>query len=268
MTNNILVEPWYAGGPNGDYSVETDNDTSLQYRGRLLTDECGKFTFISTFPKIYPSRPIRHIHFKFSTWISTSSTEESISTTTNDDIDSDTVIVVGNSTEDTIVTNSTNTSSANGTNSTSNNETTTATADATIEPTSGPMDDGTATVPATSTVASDSEVGIIESSGFIDKELLVTQMYFNKYIPKGFNPNSIQVVDIVTDDSDDGDGGKIVYFNVHLKDVPGAASPAESNCTKFVYTGPRKQSSGGSAAKSSILSYFAMWTALSAIYWR
>ena len=65
----ILVEPWYAGLPDefGDLYSSFGN-TNFDYRARLLTDTCGKFKYTATFPQIYPDRPIRHIHYRFSTW--------------------------------------------------------------------------------------------------------------------------------------------------------------------------------------------------------
>ena len=74
--SNILVEPFYNGiqtRPRYPYRRET-------YRGRLLTNACGEYEFISTFPHPYEHLhrdnnhsttleelyPTRHIHFHFS----------------------------------------------------------------------------------------------------------------------------------------------------------------------------------------------------------
>ena len=66
----ILVEPWYAGllDEFGDGLYSSFDNTDFDYRARLLTDTCGKFKYTATFPEIYPDRPIRHIHYRFSTW--------------------------------------------------------------------------------------------------------------------------------------------------------------------------------------------------------
>ena len=64
----LLIEPWYAGLPdeNGDDYSSANSD--YDYRGQFLTDDCGRYQFEATFPEVYTTRPIRHIHFKFSTW--------------------------------------------------------------------------------------------------------------------------------------------------------------------------------------------------------
>jgi protocatechuate 3,4-dioxygenase beta subunit len=53
-----IVEAWYAG----DEVFYQPN----QYRGQLSTDACGRFEFEQTFPAVYPSRPIPHIHYRIS----------------------------------------------------------------------------------------------------------------------------------------------------------------------------------------------------------
>jgi len=63
---NTMIEPWYAGVPdeNGDpYSVA---GSSLLYRARIYSDECGHYEYTSTFPVVYPGRPIQHIHYRVS----------------------------------------------------------------------------------------------------------------------------------------------------------------------------------------------------------
>lgn len=55
--SNVTVEVWYAGG-EGDY---TDD-----YRGQVLTDECGRYSFVQSFPALYPARPILHDHIRLS----------------------------------------------------------------------------------------------------------------------------------------------------------------------------------------------------------
>jgi len=60
--SNIRVEPWYAGGEDGGYSSE---DSDLEWRGVLYTDECGRYNYSQTFPEIYAGRPL-HVHFRVS----------------------------------------------------------------------------------------------------------------------------------------------------------------------------------------------------------
>jgi protocatechuate 3,4-dioxygenase beta subunit len=64
---NILVEPWYAGLADKDGNQYSPPDSpGFPYRGQVLTDECGRFEVVATFPEVYASRPIRHVHFRFS----------------------------------------------------------------------------------------------------------------------------------------------------------------------------------------------------------
>jgi protocatechuate 3,4-dioxygenase beta subunit len=54
---NVTVEVWFAGA-NG-YSED-------EFRGQVVTDECGQYSFVQTFPALYASRPILHNHFRLS----------------------------------------------------------------------------------------------------------------------------------------------------------------------------------------------------------
>ena len=54
---NVTVEVWFAGA-NG-YSDK-------EFRGQVMTDECGRYSFVQTFPALYASRPILHNHFRLS----------------------------------------------------------------------------------------------------------------------------------------------------------------------------------------------------------
>jgi hypothetical protein len=59
---NVTVEVWYAGNPDtrGNY-YQPD-----AFRGRIATDECGRYSFVQAFPALYPTRPILHDHFRLS----------------------------------------------------------------------------------------------------------------------------------------------------------------------------------------------------------
>ena len=35
-----------------------------EYRGQVVTDECGRYNFSQAFPALYPTRPILHDHFR------------------------------------------------------------------------------------------------------------------------------------------------------------------------------------------------------------
>jgi len=58
----ISVELWYAGAPDENGNFYQDDE----YRGQVVTDECGKYSFTQTFPELYPARPILHNHFRLS----------------------------------------------------------------------------------------------------------------------------------------------------------------------------------------------------------
>jgi protocatechuate 3,4-dioxygenase beta subunit len=60
--SNVLVEVWYAGEPDSAGNFY-QND---QYRGQVLTSDCGEYNFAQTFPALYPARPILHNHFRLS----------------------------------------------------------------------------------------------------------------------------------------------------------------------------------------------------------
>ena len=60
--SNVTVEIWYAGEPDTDGNYyQTD-----EYRGQVMTNECGEYSFTQTFPAFYPTRPIFHNHFRLS----------------------------------------------------------------------------------------------------------------------------------------------------------------------------------------------------------
>eukprot|EP00547_Thalassionema_nitzschioides_P003360 CAMPEP_0194220266 /NCGR_PEP_ID=MMETSP0156-20130528/27918_1 /TAXON_ID=33649 /ORGANISM="Thalassionema nitzschioides, Strain L26-B" /LENGTH=262 /DNA_ID=CAMNT_0038950233 /DNA_START=80 /DNA_END=869 /DNA_ORIENTATION=- len=64
---NVLVEPWYAGLPDGEgnlYSSKQGGDK--RYRGRFYSDADGNYRYVQTFPEVYQARDIRHVHLKFS----------------------------------------------------------------------------------------------------------------------------------------------------------------------------------------------------------
>lgn len=54
---NVTVEVWYAG---------EDAYQDYNYRGQVVTDSCGQYSFTQTFPSLYPSRPILHDHIRLS----------------------------------------------------------------------------------------------------------------------------------------------------------------------------------------------------------
>jgi protocatechuate 3,4-dioxygenase beta subunit len=60
--STINIEVWYAGTPDsqGNYYQNT------KYRGQLKTDRCGYYTFVQSFPVLYPDRPIIHTHIRLS----------------------------------------------------------------------------------------------------------------------------------------------------------------------------------------------------------
>ena len=58
----ITVELWYAGEPDAVGNYYQTNE----YRGQVVTDECGEYQFTQTFPELYPERPVLHDHFRLS----------------------------------------------------------------------------------------------------------------------------------------------------------------------------------------------------------
>jgi len=59
---DATVEAWYAGGdPEMGEELYQDGD----YRGQVVTDACGRYQFVQTFPSIYTGRPL-HVHFRIS----------------------------------------------------------------------------------------------------------------------------------------------------------------------------------------------------------
>jgi protocatechuate 3,4-dioxygenase beta subunit len=58
----VSVEMWYAGEPDADGNYYQDDE----YRGQVVTDECGYYELVQTFPALYPTRPILHDHFRLS----------------------------------------------------------------------------------------------------------------------------------------------------------------------------------------------------------
>lgn len=59
---NITVELWYAGQPDADGNYYQPDE----FRGQVVTNECGAYNFTQTFPALYPTRPILHNHFRLS----------------------------------------------------------------------------------------------------------------------------------------------------------------------------------------------------------
>ena len=57
---DAVVEVWYAGEPNDNGYYDNE------YRGQMLTDANGKYSFAQKFPSLYPSRPILHDHVRIS----------------------------------------------------------------------------------------------------------------------------------------------------------------------------------------------------------
>jgi len=55
------VQAWYAGGNPTAYTFPPEN---LWYRGYVVTDQNGRYSFVATYPGIYTERPIPHIHMK------------------------------------------------------------------------------------------------------------------------------------------------------------------------------------------------------------
>jgi protocatechuate 3,4-dioxygenase beta subunit len=61
--SNTVVEAWYAGEADEDGNLyQKDN-----YRGKVVTNDCGYYSYVQAFPEIYPDRPIIHTHFRLST---------------------------------------------------------------------------------------------------------------------------------------------------------------------------------------------------------
>mmetsp|Transcript_6628 Transcript_6628/g.10033 ORF Transcript_6628/g.10033 Transcript_6628/m.10033 type:complete len:243 (+) Transcript_6628:24-752(+) len=58
----IVVELWYAGDPDEDGNYYQDDE----YRGQVTTDSNGTYSFMQTFPALYPQRPLLHNHFRLS----------------------------------------------------------------------------------------------------------------------------------------------------------------------------------------------------------
>jgi len=59
--SGAIVHAWYAGGNPVGYTFPPDY---LWYRGFVLTDKNGKYSFVGTYPGTYSGRPIPHIHYK------------------------------------------------------------------------------------------------------------------------------------------------------------------------------------------------------------
>lgn len=60
---NVTMEVWYAGEPEEGSAEFYQKD---QFRGQIVTNECGEYNFTQTFPALYPSRPIYHNHIRLS----------------------------------------------------------------------------------------------------------------------------------------------------------------------------------------------------------
>ena len=61
------VEAWYAGDPDDQGNFYSLGGANNDYRGSVMTDDCGAYNFTQTFPALYPQRPILHVHFRVST---------------------------------------------------------------------------------------------------------------------------------------------------------------------------------------------------------
>lgn len=59
---NVTVEVWYAGPPDDAGNFYQDDN----YRGQVVTDACGRYSFVQTFPALYTARPILHDHLRVS----------------------------------------------------------------------------------------------------------------------------------------------------------------------------------------------------------
>jgi len=69
---NAKVQCWYAGGNPVHYTFPPAH---LWYRGYVLTDKGGRYSFDATFPGVYDIRPIIHYHMKAITKIKTLTTQ-------------------------------------------------------------------------------------------------------------------------------------------------------------------------------------------------
>jgi protocatechuate 3,4-dioxygenase beta subunit len=58
--SNVLIEAWYAGTPDETGEMYQPD----QYRGKMITNKCGYYSFIQSFPELYTTRPIYHTHFR------------------------------------------------------------------------------------------------------------------------------------------------------------------------------------------------------------
>merc|ERR1712179_178339 len=58
---NAIVHAWYAGGNPVGYTFPPDY---LWYRGFVVTNKNGKYSYEATYPGTYSGRPIPHIHYK------------------------------------------------------------------------------------------------------------------------------------------------------------------------------------------------------------
>ena len=64
---NTLVEAWYAGEPDSLGNFYSVAGSDLDYRGAVVSDDCGMYEMTQTFPAVYPARPILHVHFRIAT---------------------------------------------------------------------------------------------------------------------------------------------------------------------------------------------------------
>jgi protocatechuate 3,4-dioxygenase beta subunit len=60
--SKINIEVWYAGTPDSQGNYYQTN----RYRGQLVTDDCGFYSYVQSFPALYPARPILHTHIRLS----------------------------------------------------------------------------------------------------------------------------------------------------------------------------------------------------------
>lgn len=63
---NALVEVWHAGIADANGNLYSVAGSDLRYRGQFRTGACGRYSFTTIYPTLYPSRPIRHIHYRVS----------------------------------------------------------------------------------------------------------------------------------------------------------------------------------------------------------
>lgn len=60
--SNVTIEVWYAGTPDASGNYYQNK----KYRGKITTNDCGFYSFVQSFPQLYPQRPILHTHIRLS----------------------------------------------------------------------------------------------------------------------------------------------------------------------------------------------------------